>query len=235
MASRTWLSVGREPGLEKSARSRSEHFTARYWRRTSRREDGVKTRWRDGSEDEGVDSFGDVEVVELMRFVTERAVLAPRMEEYAQTESISSRPPKGHTIVAKMSMAAETGRRPVAMTASFVALDFVRIMLSMNSALTFSSGPPREGGYIKTICSRPMVRWVSSPDSSWLSSACLSRCSEDCPSETRLRNSMSVDLTADIAHEMPCVALLLIPFQLAVLAVLFLADRTSFCHFRWTL
>ena len=133
----------------------------------------MKTRWSEGSEEDllgagdvdvDVDISGDV--VELMRLVTERAVLAPRIEEYAQTESISRRPPKGQMRVAQISIAAETGRSPVAIIASFVALDFVRIMLCMNSVLTFSSDPPREGGYIKTISSKPTVRCVSSPDSS---------------------------------------------------------------------
>lgn len=77
---------------------------------------------------------------ELRRFVTERAVLAPRMEEYAHTLSISRRPPKGQMTVVRMSMAAETGRRPVAMTASRWALDFVRIIVLMNSVFTWSGG-----------------------------------------------------------------------------------------------
>ena len=77
-------------------------------------------------------------VVELRRLVTERAVLAPRIEEYAHTPSISRRPPKGQTKVARTSMAPATGRRPVEIMASRWAFDFVRIIVLTNSVLTWS-------------------------------------------------------------------------------------------------
>ena len=85
------------------------------------------------------------------------------MEEYAHTASISNRPPKGQIRVARTSTANATGKRPVAITASFSAFDFDRNMLSTKSCRIFVSLPGMELGYIKTSSSRPTVLRVLSP------------------------------------------------------------------------
>src|SRR5262249_57232323 len=91
--------------------SRLWHWTSRYRLNMSNLGDGVNesfSLWLSWAASSGL------ELCNL--FVTERAVFAPRTLEYSQTESISRRPPKGQTNMARMSMAALTGRRPVAMT-----------------------------------------------------------------------------------------------------------------------
>lgn len=80
---------------------------------------------------------------EARRLVTDRAVLAPRIEAYAQTVLISPSPPIGP---ASMSMPKEMGSKPVAMIESRVALDLVRSIVLTNSSRICSGVKDMVGG-----------------------------------------------------------------------------------------
>jgi len=72
----------------------------------------------------------------VMRFVTEQVVIQPKMEDQAQTASISKRPLNSQIIAANESTAKVTGRRNVDIAASRVARFLVRSSWEMNSVRT---------------------------------------------------------------------------------------------------